>query len=84
MSVRIVQDASEGTIASDELRDGQIAEIVSEAAGCGDGRIIQKDGPKRINQIGRPHVDGFSDGLRTTIRVRVLPNRTLLEVTDNE
>ena len=83
MSVRIAENSSDGTIAGDKLSDGQLAVIVSGINGCYVGRIVQQHAGIVI-QIGQLSGHTFRNGLSKTTRLRVLPNGTMLEVTDNE
>lgn len=82
MAVKIVGTAPDGTIAGDELRDGQIAVFVN-----GDptyiGWIVQQSGD-RVFVLGKPSGYSFADGLNHSVRLRVLPNGTKIEVEDNE
>ncbi len=88
MSVRLVDDRSDGTIHIDKMQDGQLAEVTHWGTEGGPiGAIIQRrhSGLIVVGAKGDQCYPSFFDTTSSTgFRVRVLPNGTRLEVTDNE
>ncbi len=86
MSVRIVDDRRGGTIPVRELRDGQLGEITAWPGGISHlrGLIVQHRG-KELVAVGKHDSESWPTiPVGDDNRARVLPNGTLLEVTDNE
>ena len=84
MSVRIIDGRQDGTIPVRELRDGQLGEIVEWGAPKYHGDIVQPRG-KELVAVGKPNGESWAHiPQEDNRRVRVLPNGTWLEVTDNE
>lgn len=87
MTVRIVDDRRGGTIPVRELRDGQLGEITEwgECPSSYCGRIVQGLGELGLVTLGRDKKITWGSPLTSdNFRVRILPNGTRLEVTDNE
>jgi len=81
MSVHLMEQEQEGTIAVSQLRDGQIAEIIQcSTPGCM-GAIIERAG-NCIRQIGGGILGTCDES--SPVRVCVLPNGTHLIVEENE
>ena len=83
MSLRLVDDRSDGTIPVRDMRDGQIG-VITEWGGSTvtyHGAPILRQNSSLINLNSGGGWDVFKED---AYRVRVLSNGTRLEVTDNE
>ncbi len=87
MLVRLVDDRSDGTIHIDKMRNGQIAEVTAWPRAEIIGAIVQQC-DKALIFLGRGSEESwqtfFGTDSNSHYRVRILPNGTQLEVTDNE
>ena len=90
MSLRLVDDRGDGTIHPAAMRDGQVGKITSHAMDSFIGVIVERCGDY-LAPLNKVMTGGTSPrgvwrlaNLSETFHVRVLPNGTRLEVTDNE
>ncbi len=90
MSLKLV-DKDDGTIHPTAMRDGQVGEITSHAMNSHIGAIVRRCGDHlapldRSIGVGTTPPRGvwLLTDLGESFHVRVLPNGTWLEVTDNE
>ncbi len=86
MGVRILDDVQDGTIPVSELGDGQLGKVTHWTSDIAENRgtVVQHFGDTLV-PIGRPRLEAWHPIPQSDdCRVRVLPNGTRLEVTDNE